>query len=199
MSDGKALTWNIPLGGGVVDCRADISNSVSTTRLEPWGEHINPDRHILASISPDSHYIVVIADHRLYTWSMTTGNYLSDPIFAFMTWFTPDCSEVHSFLSEDVIDRRKITEDGEIWITKLESQHITEELLGLPWLSNHGYRITDDGWILGPSGKQLLWLPHHWRLDERKRRWGGCYLGLFHGGLPDAVILDLQPEKPHGD
>ena len=81
----------------------------------------------------------------------------------------------------------------------LESQYITEGMPGLPWLSNHGYKVTDDGWIFGPSGKQLLWLPHHWRLDEGKRRWGGHYLGLVHGGLPDAVILDLQPENTLDD
>ena len=200
LSDGKVFTWNIPLRGNVADCRADIKNSVSTTRLEPWGEHINPDRPILASISPDSHHVVVIADNLLDTWDMTTRNHLSNPLsYTSMTWFTSDGNEIHSFRSPDKIKRRKIIEDGEPCITKLESQLITEELLGLPWLSSHGYKVTDDGWILGPSEKQLLWLPHHWRLDEKKRRWGGCYLGLFHNGLPDAVVLDLQPEKSHDD
>ena len=128
---------------------------------------------------------------------MTTGNHFSNHIgYKSITWFTPDGSEVH-FLSwyADEIQRSKITNDGGLCVTMLESQDITEGMPGFPWLSNRGYKVTDDGWIFGPSGKQLLWLPHHWRLDEKKRRWGGHYLGLFHGGLPDAVILDLQPEN----
>ena len=74
---------------------------------------------------------------------------------------------------------------------------MTEGRPDLPWLSNHGYKITDDGWILGPSGKQLLWLPHHWRLGEKKRtiKWDGHYLALLHGALQEPVILDIQPEE----
>ena len=90
-----------------------------------------------------------------------------------------------------------ITKDGEPCITKLESQYITKRMLGLPWLSNHGYKVTHDGWILGPSGKWLLWLPHHWRLGDKKRtiKWDGHYLALLHGALQEPVILDIQPEE----
>ena len=200
LSDGKIFTWNIPLRSSTVDCRANIKNSVSTTRLEPWGEYINPDIQTLASISPDSHHVVVIASNVLNTWDMATGNHLSSHIkYASMIWFTSDGNEVHILSCKHKIKRRKITKDGKLCITKLESQCLTEGIPGLPWLSNHGYKVTGDGWILGPSGERLLWLPHHWRLDKEKRKWSEHYLGLFHGELPNAIILDLQPEKLHDD
>lgn len=49
-----------------------------------------------------------------------------------------------------------------------------------PWQSSRGYKITHDGWITGPTQQRLLWLPHRWRLFERRRRWSGRFLGLSH-------------------
>ena len=59
------------------------------------------------------------------------------------------------------------------------------------WESPRSYNITDNGWVLSPRGKRLLWLPHHWRLGETYRTWGGRFLGSLHSELPEAVILEL--------
>ena len=58
-------------------------------------------------------------------------------------------------------------------------------------LSNHDYEVTDDGWVLSPSRKRLLWLPHRWRSKEEHRRWDGRFLGLLDGQLAEVVILEF--------
>ena len=60
-----------------------------------------------------------------------------------------------------------------------------------PWESSRGYRVTDDGWILSPTQKRLLWLPYRWRSTEDQRRWGGRFLGLLLHELPEVVILEF--------
>ena len=113
-----------------------------------------------------------------------------------MTWFTPDGSEVF-YLSEGEVKRWKIIEGEKSHLIKLEYQETTEDPPGgFPWHSACGYRITDDGWILSPSGKHLLHLPHHWQLGDKKtsRKWSGHYLALLYMELLKPVILDLGLE-----
>ena len=59
------------------------------------------------------------------------------------------------------------------------------------WHSIRGYKVTDNGWVLSPTGKRLLWLPHRWRTDrEEYRLWSGQFLGLTHW-LSELVILEF--------
>ena len=60
----------------------------------------------------------------------------------------------------------------------------------LPWESPHGYEVTDDGWVLSPTRKRLLWLPHRWRSYRQHRVWNGRFLGLSHR-LSEVVILEF--------
>ena len=62
-----------------------------------------------------------------------------------------------------------------------------------PWRSSQGYKVTDDGWILGLGGKRLLMLPPPWQSNLARRVWNGQFLALLHGSLPEPVILDLEP------
>ena len=208
LSAGDIYTWDIPTWVSGFDHSARIVDSISTTTLkdlnmlaslhgkELWG----------ASISPDSHFIAA----NIYVWKGNTGTpnlciydtvtgdclYLNEEKVG-MAWFNPDSSELCAIRGGKKIRRWKITEDGKPNITKLEDQELTEVLTGEPpWLSTCSYKITDDGWILSPSRKLLLWLPHHWRLGEKEktRKWGGHYLALLDGRLPEAIILDLCPE-----
>lgn len=53
-----------------------------------------------------------------------------------------------------VVGRWEIAEDRKSGIIKLQSLEIAECPPGtLPWLSPHGYEITDDGWVLNPYQK----------------------------------------------
>ena len=71
-------------------------------------------------------------------------------------------------------------------------EETTKPLSDLQYYSSGGYQITNDGWILGSSGKLLLWLPHKWRSDEYNRKWGGECLALGNWGLAELVILELE-------
>ena len=85
-----------------------------------------------------------------------------------------------------------IVEDEKYGATKLQPLGTTTcppEVL--PWRSSHGYEVTDDGWVLSPTRKKLLWLPIEWRLDERFRTWNGRFLGLRHRELLEPVILEF--------
>ena len=57
--------------------------------------------------------------------------------------------------------------------------------------SIRGYQVTDDGWVLSPTRKRLLWLPHSWREDQKYRLWSGQFLGLTHRLLSEVVILEF--------
>ena len=59
------------------------------------------------------------------------------------------------------------------------------------WDSTRGYKVTDDGWVLSPTRKRLLWLPHRWRSDQEDDRiWSGRFLGLSHR-ISEVVILEF--------
>jgi hypothetical protein len=206
-SNAKISTWNIPIRGGDGDHRADVSNSMFTTSLKvsdrPNSPYLDPGWYddpeiIAASISPDAQYIAVLGKNHLETYDMATGNHLhfnwlwrAPPV-----WFIPDGNESWYIYTRYRIERMAVGNDGEYHLTEVEDEQLTRNLpRRYPWKSTLGYEVTGDGWILSPNGRHLLWLPYHWQLDEESRKWDGCYLALSHGGLPEPVILDLQPEE----
>ena len=65
---------------------------------------------------------------------------------------------------------------------------------GCPWVPPHCYRVTHDGWVLGPGERRLLMLPPSWQSGMERRAWNGQFLVLLHGSLPEPVILDLEPQ-----
>ena len=108
-------------------------------------------------------------------------------------WPTTDGREIWgASVSGSPVCRWGVIEDGESGTTKLQPLMMTACPPGvLPWRSSRGYEVTHDGWILSPTKKRLLWLPHRWRSDERYRKWGERFLGLLHSGLPEVVILEF--------
>ena len=109
-------------------------------------------------------------------------DYIKKTSFIASSWATAVCP----------VYRWEITRDSESGTTKLRLPGVTACPPGaLPWLSSSGYRVTHDWWILSPTQKRLLWLPHHWRSVVQYRTWGGRFLGLFHSGLPEVVILEF--------
>ena len=86
----------------------------------------------------------------------------------------------------------EIIEDNEIGTTRLQPLETTALPSGvLPCWSSRGYEVTYDGWILNATKKRVLWLPHRWRSGHENRTWGGRFLGLTHGQLPEVVILEF--------
>jgi hypothetical protein len=193
---GKILTWSVPRGDGITDCRVDISHCTQETTLQHKG--------VLSAalISPDSHHLAISSDSKLGIYKTATGKCLKRPQHvASGTWLTLDGSKIRwsnrgsiegTKQDEESTfvcwDHGNLTWDGVFGSTEDPSEEY-------PWRSTYGYKLINSGWILSPSGKQLLWAPYCWRLDKYgKKRWLGHYLALLHEELPEAIILDLQPE-----
>jgi hypothetical protein len=199
IGDGKVVTWDLPAGDGVLNARASIYDSVQTTVFD-HSAFLESKIH-LASISPDSNHIAVVRTLQdpklayLLIYDATTGKKLVQTPSRGHTlhppWFTPDgcevwCSQIRGWA---------ITKDSGSDLLKLEPLGPTRyQPERCPWEPSHGYKITDDGWVLSSSGKQLLWLPPHWQSYKTNREWSGQFLALLHHELPEAVILELLEE-----
>ena len=187
---GSILTWAIPrksISGGAVN----VSDAVRVVTFN----HQNQLQTGL--ISPNSHYIATVTRRTpspqfLEVYDTSTGKRLGNtPAYVNTIWFTPDSNEIWDSSPAGFAGRWKIVKDRESNGLVVQERHENPPG-GFPWESAHGYRVTDNGWILSPSGRQLLWLPHHWWVDEKARRWSGPYLALLHHALSEAIILDLS-------
>lgn len=193
---GKVVTWDVPVGGRALCTRANANDSVRTTTLEG---SVSPGLGLYISISPDLNYIAAkwLLEYP-YIYDTHTGKLIvvardgGGSVMKSTVGFALDRRGIWCDADEGV-DRWEITEDGSSGITKLDYLGSTEEPIGgFPWRSPCGCQVTDDGWILTSRGKRLLWLPHHWRSDEREMAWGGNFFALLRGGLPEAVVLELE-------
>ena len=188
VGNGKVIRWNLPTGNCALNPRVNINDSVHATFFQ---QH---DSLESASISPDLSCIAVkIKDLRIYDAS--TGKLLTgSKAQLHFPCFTSDGHEIWS-RSPQSQRRLAIVKDSKSNVTSLKCPNSSEVPSGrLPWQSSCGYQVTDDGWILSSSGKQLLWLPHHWRSDEKNRMWSGQFLALLHRELSEVVILELPEE-----
>ena len=100
---------------------------------------------------------------------MSTGKHLTNtelPDFEVALgtlWFTPDAREIWCG------DRGRsrgwaIFEGNKPGVIKLDPVDPgASPPGGLPRESPHGYEVSSDGGVLGPSGERVLWLPHNWR------------------------------------
>ena len=192
---GKIITWDLPQGDHALNATANTNNSIRTTIFD-----YSPLPHlpIYAAISSDFNYIAITGSDRadsgdlINIYDTTSGKYLTGTRSnGRRPWFTPDGCEIRCSLANEV-ERWAIIMDRGLNMKSLGIPRHRQE--GCPWISLHGYRITDDGWILNSNGKRLLWLPPHWQSDEEERIWGGRFLALLHSPLPEAVILEVLEE-----
>ena len=195
---GKVSTWNVPTGGCNPNAGANINAGVQTTEFddpEP-GHSLSPSPKV--SISPNCTYIACIVwksePRALNIYDVSTGRHLTgttpDVTVEFSpVWFSQDNFEVWCKGGSDWCGWTIIEGDkpGHIKLDPIGPG--VPPSGGFPWQSSHGYEVTLDGWVLSPSKKRLLWLPHSWRSYEQDRRWDGQFLGLIHRTLPEAVIL----------
>ena len=190
--------WNLGVGNG----RANLDNYVLNTRfkLPPFSQQLfRPSLWI----SPDLSCVVTLAPHETYhpelhldIYDVSTGGLLASAKTEgrreHQLLVSPDGCEI--WIGGPCWDRPAerwgIVENGESGVTGLRplgmAQYPPE---ALPWRSSRGYEVTGDGWILNPTRKRLLWLPHRWRSGKESRKWSGQFLGLGHRELPKAVLL----------
>lgn len=187
---GTVFTWSIPEAGDI-DSLSNIANGTLKITFEYSGELQ------AASISPNSHYMATITKSGLFqhlnVYDMNTGACLgSTGTNGAVIWFIPDSSSIWCSSIEGNWNWQEFIKEGQSYIKPKDQALLKDQPGGLPWNSTHSYEVTNDGWILSPSKKQLLWLPHRWRLSGATRRWSGSYFALLHYALPQAIILNLQ-------
>ena len=182
--------------GCTAKAEAYISSSVQTTMFDPSTTPEYRSTRRFASISPDlSRTATLSLDHGLKIYNTSTGC----PFVRIRTSFTPmeprftqDGREVWTVDDDYSTKGWKIVEDNEFGTIKnwsLGPAACPPDVF--PWRSPCGYEVADEEWVLSPTKKRLLWLPHHWRSDELDRRWKGRILVLGHSELPDVVVLEF--------
>ena len=200
--EGKIITWNLP-AEDYVNAKASINESIHTAMLNPTmpgRSNLLVSSLIEDSISPDLTRIAIVGYSksssprlRLQIHDTSSGGLLAGietPVLRGCAAL--DESGVWCTDAAGVTKGWKIIEGGESIIAKLESLETTTcPPRMFRWQSRRGYEVTHDGWVLSPTQKRLLWLPHHWRSEERSRTWSGQFLGLTHCELPEVVILEF--------
>lgn len=202
--EGKIVTWNVPAGDCDLNTWANINDSVQVTMFD-YPQHIFHKLGSYTSISPNFNHIVAIdfrAPPVLNIYDVSTGKCLvqtmpDESLGLRMPWFTSDGHEVWCISEGGHGSKVKcgwtIIEGDNPGLIKLDPIGPGVSPSGRsPWQSSCGYEVTLDGWVLSPSRKQLLWLPHNWRSSEANRIWEGQFLGLLDDTLPEAVILELH-------
>ena len=188
----KVVTWYLP--GGDCAFNASVNDSVRTTTL-----HLNRQGTPTCwSISPDFSCVAILVrdgwDMNLDIYDTSTGRrFSSNSTLVSVAGLAWDGREVWATRTKPSFSTRwKIVEDsgsGPIRVEPLDG--IIHPSGVFPWESRHGYKVTDDGWVLNATEKRLLWLPHRWRSDREHGAWSGRFLGLLQRELSDIVILEF--------
>ena len=203
VSEKEVVTWNLPLPkeNCAYNARANVDDSIRTTPLDHSPPSTQRAEHI--SISLDLSHIIITRIHlhppraHLEIYDASTGKYLAGTRTTLLRLhgFTPDGRKVWGANGggEHPVKVCRIVEDSKTSrVAELETLGRTACPLGVaPWQSLRGYGVTSDGWVLSPTAKRLLRLPHYWRSHDKYRTWSGRFLGLKHDRLPEVVILEF--------
>ena len=194
----KVVTWDLPSRDHVLDAEVTLEDSVRKIYFRG-----SPLSNVMsASISIDSRYIAFTTmpedesedGYFLHIYKLSIRKQVAQcPTPESTPWFAPGGRDLW-LVDEDGEGRALRISSGKQVVQELgygvDIEHPPE---GYPWASSRGYRVTDDWWVLGPSGKRLLRLPPLWQSpDETLRVWRGRFLALVHDGLPQPVILELD-------
>ena len=194
MSKQMFATWDLP--GGCCLPGASMGAEDSTQKIHlsgAWWGNV-----IATSISHDLLYIALLTEgllgvRHLFVYDASTGQQLADAaVTGDLLWFTPDGRNIGCFVGEKNAEMRGITAQNSLG-DATPICDVEDGRWGCPYVSSHGYQVTNDGWVLGPSGKRLLMLPPPWQSDSSRRVWNGRFLALLHGTLAEPIILELEP------
>ena len=194
VGNGKVVTWNIPIRSCIPNIERNTSDSIQTTRLKG----IEPYKRLAASISSDLNYIALLDQKSgggLYIYSMRTGEKLTaTELNGWMIGFTPGENKFWCSGDHGEIELWAIVAESGSNTTQLERLSESTKLQSsLPWHSPCGYQVTDDGWILSPTGMHLMWLPYHLQTDKRSEKfWGKRLLVLGNKNLLEPIILRFE-------
>ena len=187
----KAITWSLSGRNFHPGARMNVEGSTQTINFRTADD----TSVTAASISLDLRYIALV--HYLGRMAVLdvycapTWRNLQVEAWGSALWFDPGGNHLWCTCLNNA-EVFTITPDA---LTRtMTVADIDQGSWGCPWGSPHGYKVTDDGWILGAGGKRLLMLPPLWRsLLSVTRVWNGKFLALLHGELPGPVILKLEP------
>ena len=148
---------------------------------------------VAASISFDLGYIAFINRRKsLEVYNTSAGTNTFFHRFGSALWFLPDSHDIGLLPNENRAEVQIITTQDTV-LKKMPLGDIEYGQWGCPYGSSRGYKFTNNGWIISPSGQRLLMLPPHWQADLEGRVWSGQFLALLHGTLSEVVILELEP------
>ena len=194
VGEDSIVTWNLP--GGDRTFNASINDMVRSTILDPSSPSCNIGLPWHMSISPDLSRVTVMRTDAIYGFGslevndLSTGSCLAkiNTMAQLSPRFTRDGHEVWA---DSFGEQYEIIEDGKPDAIEPKIRHIPHQTLGPFQESSRGYTVTDGEWVISPSQKRLLWLPHRWRMGEWRRVWSGRFLGLLDGELSEVVVLEF--------
>ena len=196
ITDEEAIAWYLPEESLPPDSKMDIEDSAWST----YFGNVDDNPTYFASISPDSLYIALIrlgdeGDIKLQVYCTSTERNMYSHVVATRPWFAPGGREIWCTLDGSGGAEVFTITEGALTLSHTGTiGDISDGSLRCPWGSKLGYKVTTDGWVLSGDGKRLLMLPPLWQCaDKVNRVWHGKFLALLHGGLPEPVILELEP------
>ena len=192
--DGKVVTWNLP-AQNCAHARTTVDDSVHTATVDR-SDLVFPAEEVM-SLCLNRVAIAGLSktlSPRVRVHDASTGGRLADiKAYNAPEWISLDEREVWCMSLGSSVKGWKVIEDSECGIAEVEPLETTACPPGVfPWQSRRGFEITHDGWVLGPTKKRLLWLPHHWRSEKWFITWSGRFLGLGRNDLPEVVILEFS-------
>ena len=194
LSDEKIILWDLP----TEDCahvRRNVQNSTQTISFE----YPMPIEETHASVSPDLTYIAFgnkfDFEESFYVYNIHTRERLVvAESYGWIPGFTLDGCKVWCAGWDGGVNEWLILKEDGSNTTKLELLIEDQGLPdGYPFISAHGYHITEDGWILNSSGKHLLWISPHWQsIDESQRCWNGNFFAMWGHTSSEPIIFKFE-------
>ena len=173
----------------------------------------------LFKISNDCSQIAIVTEMAVFLYDIKTKRILNECKIEHVTldqpttdyiWdirFSPDGHQLRFLLGEIPIGASGPCYCATLLTTKdWRSAEVTREFLEDGWSRDSrfpppGYRTrVGSGWVEGPGGRKLLWLPPHWRTRRMtETMWDGNFLALVDERHPGPIIIEFQPQPllPH--
>ena len=190
VGDKMITTWSLLAGDSIFGAERNIDDNIQSTTFK----HSVPIERIYACISPDLCYIAFgdSGNGDLHICSMDGGNELVvSGSTGFWAGFSSDGSEVWCSKGSGGANQWRIIKGDESGGIELEPLVKHKKLPdGFPYEPSHGYKVTNDQWILDLSGRQLMKLPYY--LQGSRGFWNGKFLRVVNTSSQELVILKLE-------